>query len=596
MRHGGRILADALAARGVDRVFSVPGESFLAALDGLYDLGIQNVVCRHEGGAAMMAEAQGKMTGRPGICFVTRGPGATNASAGVHVAMQDSTPMILFVGQIARSDRDREAFQEVDYRQMFGGLAKWAAEIDDTGRIPEYVARAWDLAMSGRPGPVVLALPEDMLSAQSDAPDLDPGPAPVAGVSAAQVDAVTAALAAAERPLVVPGGSVWTQDDAGNLARFAERWGLPVAVPFRRQHLFDNRLPNYVGDLGVGMNPKLGEALQASDCVLSLGSRLGDTLTNGYDLMNPRAQGRRIVHVHPDPDEIGHLWRADPGIAACPRAMLAALADAPAPARRRDDWTAGLRATYEAWQQPKETPGQVRMERVIGWLSDNLPDDAVITNGAGNFASFIHRYFRFKQVGTQLAPTSGSMGYGLPAAVAAKIQHPDRTVVCVAGDGDIQMTLNELSTAAQNRAAVIVIVANNGRYGTIRMHQEKHYPGRVSGTNLYNPDFAALARAYGGHGEVVTDDADFPAAFQRAADAGTLAIVELKLDPEALTTGATLSETRAAAEAAQRGKAAAPAAAAAPGDADPTEPPQPPEPTPAARGFLGRVFKGRGKG
>ncbi len=596
MRHGGRILADALAARGVDRVFSVPGESFLAALDGLYDLGIQNVVCRHEGGAAMMAEAQGKMTGRPGICFVTRGPGATNASAGVHVAMQDSTPMILFVGQIARSDRDREAFQEVDYRQMFGGLAKWAAEIDDTGRIPEYVARAWDLAMSGRPGPVVLALPEDMLSAQSDAPDLDPGPAPVAGVSAAQVDAVTAALAAAERPLVVPGGSVWTQDDAGNLARFAERWGLPVAVPFRRQHLFDNRLPNYVGDLGVGMNPKLGEALQASDCVLSLGSRLGDTLTNGYDLMNPRAQGRRIVHVHPDPDEIGHLWRADPGIAACPRAMLAALADAPAPARRRDDWTAGLRATYEAWQQPKETPGQVRMERVIGWLSDNLPDDAVITNGAGNFASFIHRYFRFKQVGTQLAPTSGSMGYGLPAAVAAKIQHPDRTVVCVAGDGDIQMTLNELSTGAQNRAAVIVIVANNGRYGTIRMHQEKHYPGRVSGTNLYNPDFAALARAYGGHGEVVTDDADFPAAFQRAADAGTLAIIELKLDPEALTTGATLSETRAAAEAAQRGKAAAPAAAAAPGDADPTEPPQPPEPTPAARGFLGRVFKGRGKG
>ncbi len=596
MRHGGRILADALAARGVDRVFSVPGESFLAALDGLYDLGIQNVVCRHEGGAAMMAEAQGKMTGRPGICFVTRGPGATNASAGVHVAMQDSTPMILFVGQIARSDRDREAFQEVDYRQMFGGLAKWAAEIDDTGRIPEYVARAWDLAMSGRPGPVVLALPEDMLSAQSDAPDLDPGPAPVAGVSAAQVDAVTAALAAAERPLVVPGGSVWTQDDAGNLARFAERWGLPVAVPFRRQHLFDNRLPNYVGDLGVGMNPKLGEALQASDCVLSLGSRLGDTLTNGYDLMNPKAQGRRIVHVHPDPDEIGHLWRADPGIAACPRAMLAALADAPAPARRRDDWTAGLRATYEAWQQPKETPGQVRMERVIGWLSDNLPDDAVITNGAGNFASFIHRYFRFKQVGTQLAPTSGSMGYGLPAAVAAKIQHPDRTVVCVAGDGDIQMTLNELSTGAQNRAAVIVIVANNGRYGTIRMHQEKHYPGRVSGTNLYNPDFAALARAYGGHGEVVTDDADFPAAFQRAADAGTLAIIELKLDPEALTTGATLSETRAAAEAAQRGKAAAPAAAAAPGDADPTEPPQPPEPTPAARGFLGRVFKGRGKG
>ena len=600
MRHGGRILADALAARGVDRVFSVPGESFLAALDGLYDLGIQNVVCRHEGGAAMMAEAQGKLTGRPGICFVTRGPGATNASAGVHVARQDSTPMILFVGQIARTDRDREAFQEVDYRQMFGGIAKWAAEIDDTDRIPEYVARAWDLALSGRPGPVVLALPEDMLSATSDAPDLPPGPAPVQGVSAAQVEAVTAALAAAERPLVVPGGSVWSQQDADNLARFAERWGLPVAVPFRRQHMFDNRLANYAGDLGVGMNPKLGEALKASDCVLSLGSRLGDTLTNGYDLMNPKGQGRRIVHVHPDPDEIGHLWRADPGIAACPRAMLAALADAPAPAKRRGDWTAGLRATYEAWQQPRETPGEVRMERVIGWLSDNLPDDAIITNGAGNFASFIHRYFRFKQVGTQLAPTSGSMGYGLPAAVAAKIHHPDRTVVCVAGDGDIQMTLNELSTAAQNRAAVIVIVANNGRYGTIRMHQEKHYPGRVSGTNLYNPDFAALARAYGGHGELVTKDADFPAAFERAVDAGTLAIIELKLDPEALTTGATLSETRAAAEAAQRaasavdqaaGRAAGRAARATPAPDD--EPPAPA--SPPARGLLGRVLKGRGK-
>ncbi|MBV0891891.1 thiamine pyrophosphate-binding protein [Paracoccus sp. Z118] len=552
MRHGGRILADALAARGVERVFSVPGESFLAALDGLYDLGIANVVCRHEGGAAFMAEAYGKMTGRPGICFATRGPGATNASAGVHVAMQDSTPMILFVGQIARSDRDREAFQEVDYRQMFGGIAKWVAEIDDTDRIPEYIARACDLATSGRPGPVVLALPEDMLSATSDAPDLRPTPAPTPGISDAQLAAITTALAAAERPLVIPGGSVWSQEDADRLARFAETWGLPVAVPFRRQHLMDNRLPNFVGDLGVGMNPKLGERLKQADCILSLGSRMGDTLTNGYDLMSPKGQGRRIVHVYPDPDEIGHLWRADPGIAACPRAVLAALADAPAPAKKRDDWTAALRADYEAWRQPKETPGDVKMEQVVTWLSDNLPDDAVITNGAGNFASFIHRYYQFKRVGTQLAPTSGSMGYGLPAAVSAKIQHPDRTVVCIAGDGDIQMTLNELSTAAQNGAGVIVIVANNGRYGTIRMHQEKHYPGRVSGTDLFNPDFAALARAYGGHGETVTDGSDFADAFQRAQDAGTLAIIELKLDSEALTTGATLSETRAAAETAQR--------------------------------------------
>ena len=583
MRHGGRILAEALKAHGVERVFSVPGESFLAALDGLYDAGIPNTVCRQEGGAAMMAEAWGKMTGRPGICFVTRGPGATNASAGVHVAKQDSTPMVLFVGQIARTDRDREAFQEVDYRQMFGGLAKWAAEIDATDRIPEYVARAFDLAMSGRPGPVVLALPEDMLSAESGFPDLTPAPRPVPGISDAQLAAITEALAGAERPLVIPGGSVWTQEDADRLARFAESWGLPVAVPFRRQHLFDNRLPNYVGDLGVGMNPKLGEALREADCILSLGSRLGDTLTNGYELMSPAAQGRRIIHVYPDPDEIGHLWRADPGIAACPRAALKALADAPAP-RQWSDWTARLRANYEAWRQPKETPGAVKMERVMTWLSDNLPEDAIIANGAGNFATFIHRYHQFKRVGTQLAPTSGSMGYGLPAAVAAKIRHPERTVVCVAGDGDIQMTVNELSTAAQEGAAVIVIVANNGRYGTIRMHQERHYPGRVSGTDLFNPDFAALARAYGGHGEMVERDEDFAGAFQRAQAAGTLAVIELRLDPEALTAGATLTEVRAAGEAALRARAAPeqkPAPAPVPAPAPAPEPP---------RGFLGRLF------
>ena len=583
MRHGGRILAEALKAHGVERVFSVPGESFLAALDGLYDAGIPNTVCRQEGGAAMMAEAWGKMTGRPGICFVTRGPGATNASAGVHVAKQDSTPMVLFVGQIARTDRDREAFQEVDYRQMFDGLAKWAAEIDATDRIPEYVARAFDLAMSGRPGPVVLALPEDMLSAESGVPDLTPAPRPVPGISDAQLAAITEALAGAERPLVIPGGSVWTQEDADRLARFAETWGLPVAVPFRRQHLFDNRLPNYVGDLGVGMNPKLGEALREADCILSLGSRLGDTLTNGYELMSPAAQGRRIIHVYPDPDEIGHLWRADPGIAACPRAALKALADAPAP-RQWSDWTARLRANYEAWRQPKETPGAVKMERVMTWLSDNLPEDAIIANGAGNFATFIHRYHQFKRVGTQLAPTSGSMGYGLPAAVAAKIRHPERTVVCVAGDGDIQMTVNELSTAAQEGAAVIVIVANNGRYGTIRMHQERHYPGRVSGTDLFNPDFAALARAYGGHGEMVERDEDFAGAFQRAQAAGTLAVIELRLDPEALTAGATLTEVRAAGEAALRARAAPeqkPAPAPVPAPAPAPEPP---------RGFLGRLF------
>lgn len=552
MRHGGQILVDALKANGAGRVFSVPGESFLAVLDGLYASGIQNVVCRHEGGAAMMAEAHGKLTGRPGVAFVTRGPGATNASAGVHVARQDSTPMILFVGQISRADRDRDAFQEVDYRAMFGPLAKWVAEIDQTERIPEYLSRAFHLAMSGRPGPVVLALPEDMLSARAETPDLPPPAVPLAEVAPGSVAAVADALAGSSRPLVVPGGTLWSQDAAEDLARFAANWGLPVAVPFRRQGHMDNDHPNYVGDLGVGMNPALGQALQQADCILSLGSRLGDTLTRGYELMDPIRPHARVIHVHPSPDELGHLWRPDPGLVADPRQVVRALADLPAPGHRWDDWTAGLRAAYDDWQQPQPTPGKVRMEAVMRWLSANLPPDAIITNGAGNYAAFIHRYYRFRRFGTQLAPTSGSMGYGLPAAIAAKLQHPDRVVVCLAGDGCLQMTVNELSSAVQHGAAVIVIIANNGRYGTIRMHQERSYPGRVSGTDLANPDFVALARAYGGHGEVVTRQEYFGDAFGRARAAGTLAVLELKLDPEALSTGATLSQTRAAGEAGQR--------------------------------------------
>lgn len=551
MRHGGQILVDALKANGIGRVFSVPGESFLAVLDGLYASGIQNVVCRHEGAAAMMAEAQGKLTGVPGVAFVTRGPGATNASAGVHVARQDSTPMILFVGQIARADRDREAFQEVDYRAMFGPLAKWVAEIDQTERLPEYLSRAFHLAMSGRPGPVVLALPEDMLSARAEVADIPPPAAGLTAVAPQSVAAIAQALAGAARPLVVPGGSLWSQAAADDLARFAAGWGLPVAVPFRRQGHMDNAHPNYVGDLGVGMNPALGQALQQADCVLSLGSRLGDTLTRGYELMDPVRPQARVIHVHPSPDELGHLWRPDPGLVADPRAVVAALAALPAP-RRWDDWTSSLRAGYAAWQEPKPTPGALRMEEVVRWLSATLPEDAILTNGAGNYAAFVHRYYRFRRFGGQVAPTSGSMGYGLPAAIAAKLRHPDRVVVCMAGDGCLQMTVNELSTAAQHGAAVIVLVANNGRYGTIRMHQERGYPGRVSGTDLANPDFAALARAYGGHGEVVTQQQDFPAAFARARDAGTLALLDLKLDPEALSAGATLSETRAAGEAALR--------------------------------------------
>lgn len=455
--------------------------------------------------------------------------------------------MILFVGQIARGDQDREAFQEVDYRAMFAPLAKWVAQIDATDRIAEYVARAFHVAMSGRPGPVVLALPEDMLSGQADIPDLAPAPAPLSHVAQQSVQAVADALATARRPLVVAGGSQWSQDAAEDLARLAAAWDLPVAVPFRRQDRMDNRLPHYVGDLGVGMNPALAAALREADVILSLGSRLGDTLTGGYSAMDPVRPHARVIMVHPDPDQMGTLWRADPGLVADPRRVVAALADLPAPTTRWSDWRARLRASYDDWQTPRPTPGALRLEQVVGWLAQNLPANAIVTNGAGNYASFLHRYYRWRCHGTQLAPTSGSMGYGLPAAIAASLTHPDRTVVCLAGDGCLQMTVNELSTAAQYGATPIVIVANNGRYGTIRMHQERHYPGRVSGTDLFNPDLPDLVRAYGGHGELVERDEDFAPAFERARLSGRLSVIELRLDPEALTPGATLTQTRDAA-------------------------------------------------
>jgi acetolactate synthase I/II/III large subunit len=545
MRHGGQILVDQLVVQGVTRVFSVPGESFLAALDGLRDSGISNVVCRQEGGAAMMAEAQGKMTGKPGVLFVTRGPGATNASAGIHIAKQDSTPMVVFVGQIARAHRDREAFQEMDYRAVFGTMAKWAAEVDQIERLPEYISRAFHVACSGRPGPVVLALPEDMLSSHAEVTDLPaPAPRPLA-VSEAQIAAITTALQTAQRPLVIAGGPGWSQATADALARFAEGWNLPVAVTFRRQDRMNNDHPLFAGDLGVGMNPKLGQRLAQADLLLVLGARLGDIATNGYEILDPTRPGPRILHIHADPDELGRVFHPALAIAVPTADVVAALAGTSGTGGWAE-WTAQARAEYEAWQQPNETPGAVKLEQVIAWLATNLRHDSIITNGAGNYAAFLHRYYRFRRFGTQLAPTSGSMGYGFPASVAASLQHPDRTVVCMAGDGCFQMTCNEMSTAVQHGAKPIVIVANNGRYGTIRMHQERHYPGRTSGTDLANPDFAALARAYGGHGETVTDQADFAAAFGRAQASGTVAVIELKLDPDMLTTGQTLSQIRAA--------------------------------------------------
>ena len=547
-RHGGKILSDQLAILGVTRVFSVPGESFLAALDGLYDSRIANIVCRQEGGAAMMAEAHGKMTGRPGVCFVTRGPGATNASAGIHIARQDSTPLVMFVGQIDRSHRDREAFQEIDYRAVFGGLAKWVAEVDQTERLPEYIGRAFHMAMAGRPGPVVLALPEDMLSALADVPDL-PGPVRVLPTDVtAAATAVMARLTGAKRPLVVVGGPHWSAQAGADLARFATTQGLPVALGFRRQDYLDNRHPNYAGDLNVGVNPRLAQRVRDADALLVIGSRLGDIETQGYTLVDSAAPGKAIYHIQADPDELGRVYQPTLGVVADAPAFVAALAGLPACATDWAGWTAAARADYDHWLKPLETPGAVKLEQVIGWLSENLPQDAILTNGAGNYAGWLHRYFVFKGFRTQLAPTSGSMGYGFPAAVSASLEYPGKTVVCLAGDGCFQMTLNEMSTAVQHGAKPIVIVVNNGRYGTIRMHQEKHYPGRVSGTMLTNPDFAALARAYGGHGETVRDEADFAGAFGRAQASGTVAVIELRVDEQALSTGMTLEAARLAGE------------------------------------------------
>ncbi|WP_191287142.1 thiamine pyrophosphate-binding protein [Aliiroseovarius zhejiangensis] len=545
MRHGGQILVDHLKTEGVRRVFSVPGESFLAALDGLHDSGIENVVCRQEGGAAMMAEAHGKLTGEPGVVFVTRGPGASNAASGIHVAQQDSTPMVVFVGQIARNHRDREAFQEVDYRAVFGTLAKWSCEVDQTERLPEYLARAFHMARSGRPGPVIVALPEDMLSAHADVPDRPAMARSNGHVTAGDAQAITAMLADAKAPLLIAGGPGWSQEAADNLARFANAHDLPVACAFRRQDFMDNRHPNYVGDLGVGMNPKLGARLREADTLIVVGSRLGDSVTGGYELLAPAATSKRIVHIYPDPNELGRVYHADLALVATgPEALAALVQTNGTEAPTWSDWTRSARGDYEAFQHPVTTPGDVKMEEVVLWLSKNLPEDAIITNGAGNYATWLHRYFCFKQHGTQLAPTSGSMGYGFPAAVAASLEHPDHTVVAWLGDGEFQMTLNEMSTAIQHGAKPIAIIANNGRYGTIRMHQERTYPGRVSGTDMANPDFADLAKAYGGHGETVTNGAEFAEAFARAKAADRLAVIELVLDPQVATPSLTLDDLR----------------------------------------------------
>lgn len=546
-RHGGDILVKALESQGVKRVFSVPGESFLAALDGMKDSGISNIVARQEGGAAMMAEAAGKLNGFPGVAFVTRGPGATNASAGVHVAFQDSTPMILFIGQVASDQRDREAFQEVDYRAMFGPLAKWVAEIDRADRIPEYVSRAFHTAMSGRPGPVVLALPEDMLSG-----DCDAAVAPAASLSSSKaneddLDALLGELSSAKRPLVILGGRNWSQASADAMAKVAESFDLPVAASFRCQDFLDNRHPNYVGDVGIGINPKLAQCVRDADVIISLGARLGEMTTSGYTLLKSPVPDQRLVHVHLDANELGRVYYpslavcADAGKVICQLAeRLKGTAEKP-----RGVWTDAARTEYEAWQVPVETPGALKMENAIAHLNEVLPDDAILTNGAGNYSAWLHRYYRYRNHGTQLAPTSGTMGYGLPAAVAAKIERPDQEVICLAGDGCFQMSMQEFSVACEQRANVIVLISNNGMYGTIRLHQQKKYPLRPSGTDLFNPDFAALAESYGAFGAVANTDAEFREALAQARASGKPAIIEMRIDPNALAPMVQLEQTSA---------------------------------------------------
>jgi acetolactate synthase-1/2/3 large subunit len=546
MRHGGRILADALAGHGVRTAFGVPGESFLPVLDGLHDLKdrLRFIICRQEGGAAYMAEAHAKLTGEPGVLFVTRGPGATNGSVGVHTALQDSTPMLVFVGQVGNDLIEREAFQEVDYRRMYGPLTKWVAQIDRAERIPEYVSHAFHTATAGRPGPVLLALPEDMLFSDAAVADAPRFRTPRAAPSPADLQELARLLAAAQRPFVLVGGS-WSKRASDALRGWAETAGVPVGCAFRCQDYFDNRHPNYAGDVGIGINPKLAQRVKEADLLLVIGARLGEMTTSGYTLLDVPVPRQKLVHVHAGAEELGKVYQATLPINANHEEFVLALSKIRTPSWKEQSRSA--HDDYLAWNKPLPMPGALQYGEVIAWLSRNLPEDAIVANGAGNFASWLHRHFQYKGWRTQLAPTSGSMGYSVPAAVAAKLAAPGRTVVAIAGDGEFLMNGQEFATAVQYRAPIVVLVVNNGMYGTIRMHQEREFPGRVSGTELSNPDFAAYARAFGGHGETVERTADFAPAFKRALDAGKPAIIELRIDPEAITPAATLAGLRAAA-------------------------------------------------
>ena len=546
---GARLVVEALLTHGVERVFCVPGESFLAVLDSLHDETerIQTVVCRHEAGAANMAEAVGKLTGRPGVAIVTRGPGATHASIGVHTAHQDSTPMILLIGQCAREHLDREAFQEIDYRRMFGQMAKWVAQIDDPKRIPEYLSHAFHTATSGRPGPVVLSLPEDVLSdACAQVPGAPAYHRVAASPSAAQMDELRQLLEGAQRPVVIAGGSGWTPAASADLQRFVETWQLPVGLAFRFQDTLDNEHPNYAGDVGLGINPSLARRIGDADLLLVFGPRLGEATTGGYTLLDIPKTRQTLVHVHQGAEELGRVYSADlPIVSGMPEltSLLAALQ----PPSGKPAWAGAAEEahrSYLEWRTPRPMPGNVQMGEVIQQLRAHLPEDAIVTNGAGNYATWLHRHFPYRHFRSQLAPTSGAMGYGVPAAIAAKSLYPQRTVVALAGDGCFMMSAQELATAMQYDLHVVFIVVNNSHFGTIRMHQERHYPDRVHGTGLTNPDFAAFARSFGAHGETVESTGDFLPALGRSLAAKRAAVIEIRIPQEASTPGATLEQIR----------------------------------------------------
>jgi acetolactate synthase-1/2/3 large subunit len=542
LRHGGRVLADQLWIQGCRRVFCVPGESYLAVLDGLYDIpDIETVTCRHEGGAAMMAEAHGKLTGQPGICMVTRAPGATNAAAGVHIAHQDSTPMILLIGQVGRGLVDREAFQEVDFRRMFGPLAKWVAQIDDAARIPEYLSQAYSVCLSGRPGPVVLALPEDMLSDEVTVADCKPVVPGIARAAEEDLDRLVGLLSAAERPLIMVGGGGWSATASQQLQTFAETHDLPVCASFRCQDYFDNDHRCYVGHAGIGINPKLAQRIGDCDLLICVGARLGEMTSSGYALVDIPNPQMKLVHVHPGAEEIGRVYRPDLGINASGPSFVAGIG------RRKlestghwGEWCRAARRDFEKSLELLPTPGSAQMEQIVGYLREHLAPATIICNGAGNYTAWVHRYYRYRGYRTQLAPTSGSMGYGLPAAIAAKLEHPDRTVVCFAGDGCFLMTGQELATVSALSLKIVIVVVNNEMYGTIRMHQERSYPGRVIATGLRNPDFAALAESHGIRGVRVQSNEAFMDAYSASEEAEGAVLIEVMTDPNALTPVATL--------------------------------------------------------